>query len=184
MFASAQSMAEKLQSSLAQARDPVLNSIQANKEIEALLAEIHHNLGCVGTETNDPSGTLKHFQTFNELMINESGKSAHVKDKRLAMSWNELGNAYMLSRQWGKGEESYKKSMETMRRVDGFRNIDNSFALVNLGLACLLMNRHEEAVGVLKEGLGYREALYGVDDTESFMYGVLPSRNDFFLLTA
>lgn len=174
MFASAQSMAERLQSSISEARDRAIDSNQATKDLKALLAEIHHNLGCVGTETNDPSGTLKHFQTFNQLMIDELSDGAPGKDKRLAISWNELGNAYMLNGQWEKGEESFKKSMEIMRQVDGFQNIYNSFALVNLGLAYWLTDRLEEAVGVLTEGLKYREALYGLDDTESFMYGSHP----------
>lgn len=184
MFASAQSIAERLQSSISEARDLALDSNQTTKDLKALLAEIHHNFGCVGTETNDASGTLKHFQTFNELMIYEFGDGAQGKDKRLAISWNELGNAYMLNGQWEKGAESFKISMDTMRRVDGFKNVDNSFALVNMGLAYWLMNRLDEAVDVLTEGLKYREALYGLDDSESFMYGSHPMNYIFVSLTA
>ena len=66
------------------------------KQLDSLLAEIHHNCGCVSTETNDPKGTLANFKTFNELMMQEIGDGAQGKDKRLAISWNELGNAYML----------------------------------------------------------------------------------------
>ncbi|KAL8731034.1 MAG: hypothetical protein Q9166_003685 [cf. Caloplaca sp. 2 TL-2023] len=164
-------MAKKLQSSISGPHDPVFDRTQATGDLKALLAEIHHNLGCIGTETNDPIGTLKNFQTFNELMNNEFGDGTQGKDKRLAISWNELGNAYMLNGLWAKGEESFKKSMQTMQRVDGFQNIDNSFALVNLGLAYWLTDRLQEAVDVLMEGLKHREALYGPDDRESFITG-------------
>ncbi|KAL8963647.1 MAG: hypothetical protein Q9193_000116 [Seirophora villosa] len=157
---------------------------QAINDLKALLAEIHHNLGCIGTETNNPAETLHHFKIFNELMIDEIADPAQGNDKRLAISWNELGNAYMLNGQWDKGEGSFRKSIAAMRQVHGFRNVDNSFALVNLGLTFWLTDRLEEAVEVLMEGLKYREALHGPDDKESFMYGS-PSTNDVFLsLTA
>ncbi|KAL8708966.1 MAG: hypothetical protein Q9225_007520 [Loekoesia sp. 1 TL-2023] len=184
IFASAQTIAEKLQSSISEPHGPADDRTQATKDLKALLAEIHHNLGCIGTETNDPSATLQHFQTFNELMMNEIGNGAQGKDKRLAISWNELGNAYMLNGLWEKGEESFKKSMETMQRVDGFQNIDNSFARVNLGLAYWLTDRLQDAIDVLLEGLRHREVLYGPDDRESFMYDSFAADPVLTLLTA
>ena len=102
--------------------------------------------------------------------MQEIGDGAQGKDKRLAISWNELGNAYMLNEMWGKGEESFKKSISTMQRVDGFKWTDMSLPFVNLGLAYWLTNRLEDAVETLMEGLGHREAVHGVDDKESFMY--------------
>lgn len=143
---------------------------QSLKELDSLLAEIHHNFGCISTETNDPRGTLEHFKIFNELMTREIGNGAQGKDKRLAISWNELGNAYMLNGMWEKGEQSFKNSIDIMERVDGFKNIDNSFASVNLGLAYWLTGRLEAANNILIHGLGHRETLYGIDDKESFMY--------------
>ena len=102
--------------------------------------------------------------------MQEIGDGAQGKDKRLAISWNELGNAYMLNEMWGKGEESFKKSISTMQRVDGFKWTDMSFPFVNLGLAYWLTDRLEDAVETLMEGLGHREDVHGVDDKESFMY--------------
>ena len=148
------------------------------KQLDSLLAEIHHNFGCVGTETNDPEGTLAHFKTFNELMLQEIGDGAQGNDKRLAISWNELGNAYMLNGLWGQGEESFKRSIATMHRVDDFKWTDVSFPFVNLGLAYWLTNRLGKAIEILLEGLGHREAVHGVDDKESFMYVPLESVQD------
>ncbi|KAL8833097.1 MAG: hypothetical protein Q9170_004506 [Blastenia crenularia] len=171
MFASAQSIAEKLRSSIAKTRNAANDSERAIKDLKALLAEIHHNLGCVGTESNDPAATLKHFQMFNELMRGEIAEEAQGKDKRLAISWNELGNAHMLNDQWEEGERSFKKSIVTMQGVNGFQDIDNSFAMVNLGLTYWLSGRQEDAVEVLMEGLRVREVIHGLDDRESFITG-------------
>ena len=140
------------------------------KQLDSLLAEIHHNCGCVSTETNDPKGTLANFKTFNELMMQEIGDGAQGKDKRLAISWNELGNAYMLKGMWDKGEESFKRSISTMQRVDDSKCIDMSFPLVKLSLAYWLTDRLEQASETLLEGLRHREAVYGANDKESFMY--------------
>lgn len=148
------------------------------KQLDSLLAEIHHNFGCVGTETNDPEGTLAHFQIFNELMMQEIGDGAQGKDKRLAISWNELGNAYMLNGMWDKGEKAFKRSISTMQRVGNFKWTDVSFPFVNLGLAYWLTDRLDKATETLLEGLGHREAVYGVNDKESFMYVPLKPAQD------
>ena len=112
-------------------------------------------------------------------MTQEIGDGAQGKDKRLAISWNELGNAYMLNGLWDKGERSFKRSISTMQRVDNFKWTDVSFPFVNLGLAYWLTDRLEKATETLLEGLGHREAVYGVDDKESFMYVPLKSAQVF-----
>ena len=179
-FAEARHIVETLKASLPQGHNAGKDD---TKQLDSLLAEVHHNFGCVGTETNDPKGTLAHFERFNELMMQEIGDGAQGKDKRLAISWNELGNAYMLNGMWEKGEESFKRSISTMQRVENFEWTDVSFPFVNLGLAYWLTNRLEEAMKTLMEGLGHREAVHGVDDKESFMYVSLKSAQVFNLLT-
>ncbi len=165
-FIEAQSIAEALKLSNLNSSDLKRDD---TKQLDSLLAEIHHNFGCVGTETNDPKCCLVHFERFNELMMQEIGDDVQGNDKRLAISWNELGNAYMLNGMWAKGEESFKRSISTMQRVDNFKWTDVSFPLVNLGLAYWLTDRSEKAIEILIEGLGHREAVYGIDDKESFM---------------
>ncbi len=139
------------------------------KQLNFILAEIHHNSGCIGTETNDPANTLKHFQTFNQMMIEEIDEVQQRTDKRLAISWNELGNAYMMNKMYKKGEECFLTSMSTMKRLENFSRTDMSFPFVNLGLAYWLMALLDEAMDTLLEGLRDREAAYGPDDNKSFM---------------
>lgn len=103
-------------------------------------------------------------------MVQAIGDGAQGKDKRLAISWNELGNAHMLNGMWEKGEECFKRSISIMQHVENFKWTDVSFPFVNLGLAYWLTDRLEKATETLMEGLRYREAAHGVDDKESFMY--------------
>lgn len=142
------------------------------KEIESLLAEIHHNLGCVSTEINDPTGALTHFEEFNRLAAEDMGSDSQSSHKRLAISWNELGNGYLLNEMHEKGKEAFRKSIIIMKETDGFRSIDVSLPYVNLGLANWLTGQHEDALNILLEGIGHREAAYGIDDKQSFMYAV------------
>ena len=137
--------------------------------LDSTTAEIHHNLGCIGTETNQPRYTLEHFSIFNRMMIQASGDNLRGKDNRLFISWNELGNAYMLNKLWSKGEESFKASIASARLLPKFQPTDISLPTVNLGLAYWLMDRHDDAVEILNEGLKHREQVYGIDDNESFM---------------
>lgn len=154
----AQSIVEKLRLSWDAQVMSDFNRSQNIKRLDVVLAEIHHNSGCVGTETNDPAGTLKHFKIFNEMMMREIGDGPQGQDVRLAISWNELGNAYMMNAMWGKGEECFKKSMSTIKRVDDWSWISMSLPFVNLGYAYLMMGRLEDAERTLLEGLGHREA--------------------------
>lgn len=137
--------------------------------LDTITAEIHHNLGCIGTETNQPRYTLEHFSIFNRMMIEASGSEVRGKDNRLYISWNELGNAYMLNKSWSKGEECFKLSIEAARLLPGFEPKSISLPMVNLGLAYWLMDRCDEAIDILNEGLRNRELVYGFDDTDSFM---------------
>ncbi|KAL9042200.1 MAG: hypothetical protein Q9214_003856, partial [Letrouitia sp. 1 TL-2023] len=168
LFIDAQSIVEQLRSSFS---PPSLMDGGKMEQVDSLLAEIHHNIGCVSTEINDPKGALTHFEVFNNLMIQILNTESPGKDKRLAISWNELGNGYMLSEMWEKGLECFKTSISTMKRVNGFKYTDISFPIVNLGLAYWFTNQLEEASKTLLEGLRHREDTYGVDDKESFITG-------------
>ena len=149
--------------------------------LDTVLTEIHHNSGCVATETNAPAEALKHFKIFNEMMLKQVPDNIKGNDKRLSISWNELGNAYMMNKMWKKGEECYVRSKSTLLRLTDFSRVLMSLPLVNLGLAYWLMGRLNDAVEVLLEGLSDREAVYGLNDQESFMYASLQYFGSFIL---
>ena len=144
------------------------------EQLDSLLAEIHHNLGCESTESNDPEGALTHFKVFNHLAIQHSNAKPRTQNKRLAISWNELGNAYMLNHRYEEGKLAFSTSISIMKDTENFLWTDVSLPFVNMGLAYWLTGQLEDAVNILLEGLGHREAVYGVDDNQSFMYALVP----------
>ncbi|KAL8327943.1 hypothetical protein RB597_003991 [Gaeumannomyces tritici] len=140
-------------------------------DLKSMMAEVHHNLGCIGTETNRPEFTLHHFQLYNNMMIRESGSQTRGRDSRLHISWNELGNAFMMNRRWADGERCFKTSIESAKLQPDYKPTDASLPHVNLGLAYWLMGRHDAAMAQLKAGLSHREQAFGVDDSQSFITG-------------
>ncbi|KAL9093915.1 MAG: hypothetical protein Q9165_003838 [Trypethelium subeluteriae] len=139
------------------------------KQFDFVIAEAHHNLGCIGSETNNPKLTLEHFKKFNVMMVAEIDEDLQKEDQRLAISWNELGNAYMMNSMWQKGELCFRQCLVTAKCLKHFDPAGFSFPYVNLGLAYWLTNRLEEAADMMLEGLHYREAAFGADDNQSFM---------------
>tara|TARA_R110002003_G_scaffold248_2_gene17652 strand:- start:58666 stop:60924 length:2259 start_codon:yes stop_codon:yes gene_type:complete len=97
-------------------KDSPVKLVQLNYSI----VEMAHNRGCIALEINEPSDALKFHKVFNNTMIRDSSKHDN-DDMRLAISWNELGNAHMLNRDWVKGEECFLKSIEEMRKYTKFK---------------------------------------------------------------
>jgi tetratricopeptide (TPR) repeat protein len=135
------------------------------------LAEILHNRGCIALEINEPSDALYYHRLFNDRMVKQLSGEAGEKDMRLAISWNELGNAYMLNDNWVTGEDCFLKSIEEMRRLRDYNKTTISLPLANLGLSYWLQNKLETAARVLVQGLEERADELGEDDKVSFISG-------------
>jgi hypothetical protein len=117
----AENIAETLLSLL---HDDLVANIPTSLRLESvnvLLAEIQHNRGCIATETNEPELALDYLQRFNSEMLKEFGDKETTSDMRLAISWNELGNAYMLNDEWTEGEKCFRESIKSMRKVEGYQ---------------------------------------------------------------
>lgn len=153
-------------------------------QIDRTIAEIHHNHGCITAEMNRPQDALNHQLIFNTMMQKElAGKPG--SDMRLAMSYNELGVAYMINDSecndnikkssmlrlsgWTEGEECFKKSIEEMKRLDNYQKYKISLPLVNLASCYYLNGDYADAEKLLLEGLADRVEEFGKDDRESFM---------------
>lgn len=152
---------------------PPSNSQVKLQRLDANLAEIIHNRGCIVTETNQPQEAIKYFEHFNMKMTKEFEATPELvkRDMRFAISWNELGNAHMLNRQWKKGEECFQRSIETMGYLENFQKSHISLPKVNLGLAYWLQNMLLKAQEILTEGLKERQDAFGLDDRISFITG-------------
>lgn len=102
-------------------------------------------------------------------MIAAVNAGSEAKTQSLAISWNELGVAYMMNKRWQEGEDCFLRSIDITKGLASFTKTMISFPTVNLGLAYWLTDRYTEAVHILSEGLADREAAFGVDDRVSFM---------------
>lgn len=150
-------------------KEPGPEGVALLKSVKTLSAEISHDLGCIATETNQPEAALLHFRTFNTTMIEFAGGQSQSEDRRLAVSWNELGNAHMMNEEWILAEECFIRSMDTLKELDDYKPVDCSFPVINLGFSYWLQGRLEEAEKTLRDILAIRECVYGINDRESFM---------------
>ncbi|KAF2092428.1 TPR-like protein, partial [Rhizodiscina lignyota] len=167
----AQSICESMKLRILEYPEYVSDNGSTMSQLNFSLAEINHNRGCIALEINEPIDALKYHKLFNKGMIKElAGKSPH-DDMRLAISWNELGNAHMLNKNYQMGEECFLKSIEEMKRLKNFHPILISLPIANLGLAYWLQQKYEQALAVLEEGLQERKDVFGSDDRDSFITG-------------
>ncbi|KAJ9613478.1 hypothetical protein H2200_003420 [Cladophialophora chaetospira] len=153
--------------------DPVCVSGDPNilSQINYSLTEINHNRGCIALEVNEPVSALKYHKLFNDMMMKElAGRVSH-NDMRLAISWNELGNSYMLNGNWAQGEECFLRSIDEMKKLNHYQPIMISLPLSNIGLAYWLQGKLLEAEAALSQGLRDREKAFGADDRISFITG-------------
>ncbi|KAF2502331.1 hypothetical protein BU16DRAFT_612008 [Lophium mytilinum] len=146
-------------------------NVISEQEVDAVLAELHHNRGCIATETNCPKDALRHHSLFNTMMIQDFEGRPPGIDWRLGISWNQLGTAKMINELWEEGEDCFRSAILAMHKVDNFKQVWISLPVVNLGQAYWLTNRCERALIILTEGLSYRQAHFGMDDKESFITG-------------
>ena len=76
--------------------DPSLSKILDVAQVNRTIAEIHHNHGCITAEMNRPHEALQHQLKFNDMMREEL-EANPGRDMRYALSFNELGVAYMIN---------------------------------------------------------------------------------------
>jgi hypothetical protein len=87
------------------------------RDVDNILAEIHHNRGCIAAEMNRPLEAWFHHNKFNEMMVKELGDGPPGHDMRLAISWSQLGAAYMINDKWKEGEECFLTAIRRMRQL-------------------------------------------------------------------
>jgi tetratricopeptide (TPR) repeat protein len=139
------------------------------QDVDNIVAEIHHNRGVIANEINRPNESLKYLLKFNEMMRKELAGRRPGTDMRLALSFNELGCAYMLRDDYSNAEECFEKSISSMEKLDNYERWQVSLPGVNLGVVYWLTGRYIEALDILLQGLRDREKKFGLNDRESFM---------------
>lgn len=152
-------------------KDPSIQTLQGptQDKLDDILADIYHTKGLAAAEMNQPDKALEYLSKFNDTMKKELGASSGGGDMRLAISWNQLGVAWMIKDEWQQGEKCFAKSIKLMKGLEDYKPYKISLPLANLGYAFWLTGRYPEAVQAFEEGLRHREAEFGPDDRESFM---------------
>lgn len=135
---------------------------------EQYLSDIHYSRGAVATETNEPAACIKHYQALLDVRERVCHISGGQEDLRLAVSYNEMGIAYMLNWNYGQATKFFNYALRIYRKLPEFSQEMTSLAQANLGLAHWLQGQHAIADEVLSQALQVRKDLYGVDDRESF----------------
>lgn len=64
-------------------------------------------------------------------MLEEFGSKEHTNDRRLAISWNQLGNAHILNNNWDEAEQCFLNSIRAMEKVEGYKPTMISLPIVN-----------------------------------------------------
>lgn len=123
----------------------------------------------MGTETNDPKSTLRNFQAFKDIVVKGVDDTLSVQGLTRSIAFNELGNAWMLNKEWAKARECFLESIRLTKSKSDYDPTDISFPMVNLGLAHWMTGKLDEALAVLEEGLQHREDKFGKDDKVSFV---------------
>jgi tetratricopeptide (TPR) repeat protein len=143
--------------------------LPTERDIDNIFAEIQHNRGVMANEINRPNESLEYLLKFNTMMMKELGHGRPGTDMRLALSFNELGCAYMVRDDYPHAEECFEKSISSMEKLDNYERWQVSLPGVNLGVVYWLTGRYNKALDVLLQGLRDREKKFGFNDRESFM---------------
>jgi len=125
----------------------------------------------MANEINRPNESLEYLLKFNTMMMKELGHRRPGTDMRLALSFNELGCAYMVRDDYPHAEDCFEKSINSMEKLDNYERWQVSLPGVNLGVVYWLTERYTEALDVLLQGLRDREKKFGFNDRESFITG-------------
>ncbi|KAI4678076.1 uncharacterized protein J4E88_006594 [Alternaria novae-zelandiae] len=165
----AQSIAEAIRTNLKESSVGTEISVSL---CDAVLAETFHNLGRISAETNQPDATLANFSRYNAMLLDQPNGGMQMNANRLAVSWFELGNAFMINQLWAEGERCFDRGMSIARRIENFAPWHFSQYYIVLGLVYCLTDRIDQATKVLEEGLQHRESVRRQDTDRSFVSGL------------
>lgn len=138
------------------------------EEFEEQLSLFHLNPGAFGLHTNQEDMSLPHFKAFTTMVQAKLGDTPPGNDQRMAVAWNELGNAYLQNKEKEQAEKCFVRSINALDVLDNPDANALSMPKINLGFVFWLQGRLDEAAAIFQESLDQREKAYGKDDQVSF----------------
>ncbi|KAK8084485.1 hypothetical protein PG997_005756 [Apiospora hydei] len=136
-------------------------------QVQDLEGDINCCLGAVANETNDAESCLEYNKRYLEIQLNLQRKS-ELPVEKLPRAYNQMGTAWMMTREYEKAESSFSNSMAGFRALPIYDMDMMTFPMANIGLAYWLQGRLDDAAAVLEEGLNEREEAFGVMDRRCF----------------
>jgi tetratricopeptide (TPR) repeat protein len=140
---------------------------QMNDPSQALLSDIHFNLGAIANETNDWSSCLENnilLLRMRESISSKSGKP----DLRLGIAYNQMGVADTMIGKYALATEFFRRSIQVYQALDDFEVDMLAFPRANLGFALWVQGQFSEAEKVLGTALAEREKEFGKMDKFSY----------------
>jgi hypothetical protein len=114
---------------------------------------------------------MKHTSIFWKMRLEHSKTSVlGQRDIRLAMSYNQMGVAHMMMKDYQSAVEVLEKSFEIYSLIDGDDPVMATLPAANMGLALWSLEKCDDADKYLTDMLRKREERFGINDTESFKF--------------
>lgn len=132
-----------------------------------LICDLHYALGALANESNDGVSCIKH----NELLLQMRIKVARMRgipDFRLALAYNQMGVALMMTQRRDEAIASFLTSIEKYRQLEEYRKGMDSNPILNCSFAYWLIGDLTSAENLMLPGLRDREAMHGLHDTISY----------------
>ncbi|KAI9775352.1 MAG: hypothetical protein M1839_001268 [Geoglossum umbratile] len=137
-----------------------------------LLSDVFYSRGADASEVNEPVRCMEYTSRFWKLRLKHAETSPKGrKDIRLGMSYNQMGVAYMMARDYESAVGVLEQAFEVYASVENSTPIMATLPAANMGLACWFLGRYDEAYKALINILRERERVFGVNDSESFKTG-------------
>ena len=114
---------------------------------------------------------MEYTSRFWKLRLEHSKTSTNGRrDIRLAMSYNQMGVAYMMMRDYESAVGVLEQALDVYKNLEKSTPIMATLPAANMGLACWFLKRYDDAYKVLIDILREREKVFGVNDNESFKF--------------
>ena len=148
-------------------RSKSARQFKKSQQTQDLLTDIHYTLGAIANETNDAESCMRHATAFLETRL-KIAEETQTRDVRLAVAYNEIGIAKMMSKKFDKAEECFENAIKVYSALPHFRKDMNTVSHANRGLAAWLKGDLSRAVVIFEQAIQDREELFGFLDKENF----------------
>lgn len=145
----------------------VCETLERSQQTRNLITDIHYTLGAIANETNDAESCLRHTTAFLKTRL-QIAEETQIRDVRLAVAYNEIGIAKMMSKELDEAETYFENAIEVYSALPDFRKDMCTVSHANRGCAAWLKGDLTRAAEIFEQAIRDREELFGFLDKENF----------------